>query len=42
MSGDAFLERKNSDLVEELWKRAGEKGLQRLIDETLRASLAKA
>ena len=32
----------DSDLVEELRKRAGEKGLQRLIDETLRASLAKA
>lgn len=31
----------DSDLVEELQKRAGEKGLQRLIDETLRASLAK-
>lgn len=32
----------DSDLVEELRKRAGEKGLQRVINETLRASLAKA
>lgn len=32
----------DSDLVEELRKRAGEKGLQRMINETLRASLAKA
>ena len=32
----------DSDLIEELRKRAGEKGLQRMIDETLRASLAKA
>jgi uncharacterized protein (DUF4415 family) len=31
----------DSDLVEELRKRAGEKGLQRLIDETLRDSVAK-
>ena len=31
----------DSDLVEELRKRAGEKGLQRLIDETLRASLVR-
>lgn len=31
----------DSDLVEELRQRAGEKGLQRLINETLRASLAK-
>lgn len=31
----------DSDLVEELRKRAGEKGLQRVINETLRASLAK-
>lgn len=32
----------DSDLVEELRKRAGEKGLERVINETLRASLAKA
>jgi len=32
----------DSDLVEELRRRAGEKGLQRVINETLRASLAKA
>ncbi len=31
----------DSDLAEELRKRAGEKGLQRVINETLRASLAK-
>lgn len=31
----------DSDLVEELRRRAGEKGLQRMINETLRASLAK-
>lgn len=31
----------DSDLVEELRKRAGEKSLQRVINETLRASLAK-
>ncbi len=32
----------DSDLVEDLRRRAGEKSLQRVIDETLRASLAKA
>lgn len=32
----------DSDLIEELRKRAGEKGLHGLINETLRASLAKA
>lgn len=31
----------DSDLVEELRKRGGEKGLQRVIDEALRDSLAK-
>jgi len=31
----------DSDLVEELRKRAGEEGLQRVINETLRASLTK-
>jgi hypothetical protein len=31
----------DSDLVEGLRKRAGEKGLHRLIGETLRASLAR-
>lgn len=31
----------DADLVEELRRRAGEKGLQRLIDKTLRAGLAK-
>ena len=31
----------DTDLVEALRKRAGEKGLQRVINETLRASLAK-
>ena len=31
----------DSELLEELRKRAGEKGLHGLIDETLRASLAK-
>ena len=31
----------DSDLVEELRKRGGEKGLERVINETLRASLAK-
>jgi len=32
----------DSDLVEELRRRAGEKGLQRVVNETLRAGLAKA
>ncbi len=32
----------DSDLLEELRKRAGEKNLHGLINETLRASLAKA
>jgi uncharacterized protein (DUF4415 family) len=32
----------DSDLLEELRRRAGEKGLQRVINETLRTSLAKA
>jgi uncharacterized protein (DUF4415 family) len=31
----------DSDLVEELRKRAGERGLQRVINETLRASLTR-
>lgn len=32
----------DADLVEELRRRAGDKGLQRVINETLRASLVKA
>ena len=32
----------DSDIFEYLRRRAGEEGLQRLINETLRASMAKA